>query len=242
MRKRQIFLYILIAIVLAAIALFLIRTIPGSDIDTVPVVLPSAAPNDGSDLAEPSPEPTQSAITVDADTVQSALRTLSRADSYSRTITAESFWSGGSSSQSIEVAVRSGSTRLTVSAEGAPTKNILIADGEKWIWYSDSDQVFHGDAAAADADQYQTLLSYEDILELDRNCILEASYDQFDGRMCIFVRYTSGSFGYESRAHIDVASGLLISLETYDEGRLIYRMVSSQPDLSTPDESVFVHP
>lgn len=242
MRKRQMFLYILIALVLAATAWFLIEMMPGSDAGTVPVVLPSLPPEDSS-AADSTPRPTEEAITVDADNVQVALRTLSRAENYTRSLSVESFWSGGSSTQTIEVSVRGGSTKLAItSSDTAYVQHILISEGEKWIWYSDSNAVYHGSAFDSDSDRYQTLLSHEEILDLDRESILEAAIVEYDGSMCIFVRYISGLMAYENHAYIDLGSGLLCALETYDGEALIYRMSSTPADLSTPDESVFVHP
>lgn len=240
MRKRQIFLYILIFIVLGATVLFLIEMTPGSDADTVPVVLPTLAPDDDAS-ADATPKPTEQAITVTADNVQVALKTLSRAENYTRRLSVENFWSGGSSSQTIDVAVSGGSTKLAISSNGS-TRHVLISGGEKWIWYSDSEAVFHGVSAEDDSDRYQTLLSYEDILDLPREAIKEAAITSYEGSMCIFVRYISGAMSYENHAYIDLSSGLLCGLETYDGDALIYRMSSAEADLSTPDESVFVHP
>ena len=242
MRKRQIFLYILIALVLGATVLFLVEMTPGSDPGTVPVVLPTLVPDDDA-AADATPEPTEQAITVTADNVQVALQTLSRAENYTRTLSVENFWSGGSSSQTIEVAFSNGSTKLAISSgEGSSIRHILISQNEKWIWYSDSQAVYHGASAENDSDRYQTLLSYEDILALPRESIKEAAIISYEGSMCIFVRYTSGAMSYENHAYIDLGSGLLRGLETYDGDTLIYRMSSTEADLSTPDESVFVHP
>lgn len=243
MKKRQTLLYIILAIVLAAIVWLIFFILPSSDPAPVPIVLPTQTPDDSAQLSTPQPEPTEQALVVTADTVQAVLETLRRADSYSRSLTVESFWSGGSSSQTIEVAVSGGSTRLNISSgDNEPTQHILISGDEKWIWYSDSEAVYHSSAQDFESDRYQTLLSYEDILSLDRENILEASHFLYEDTMCVYVRYISGLLGYESRAYIELSSGLLLALETYDGDQLIYKMSSGAIDLSTPDESLFVPP
>lgn len=243
MKARSNILYILIFLVLAATVWFIFLAAPASEIDTVPVILPTAAPDDedannGND-ADDGPQ----MIAVTTDSVQTVIRTLSRADGYSRTICAESFWSGGVSRQNIDVWVRDDAAKLAISrANGTDTKYVLIDDGEKWIWYSDSNRVYRGEAAENEADQYQTLLSYEHILELDSECITDAGYIEYGGTMCVYVRYTSGELGYDHICYISVESGLVMGEESYDGETLIYRMSSTVADLSTPEDEVFEHP
>lgn len=243
MRRRQTILYILTAIVLGMVVWIVFSFFPSSQVNTVPVVLPTAPADEGDDEKDKPQDISELEVSISVDNVQIALETVARADNYSRILTVESFWSGGSSSQTIDVAARSGNVKMIISRpDDTLIKYILIADGEKWIWYSDSETVYRGAAAENEADRWQTLLSYEDILTLDKGNILEATFDEYAGEMCIYVRYISGEFDYENRAWIDVDSGLLMAQETYDGDGLIYRMSSTAPDLSTPDESIFAKP
>lgn len=243
MKKKSVFLYILIFLVLAAIIWLIFLSASSSEIDTVPVILPTEAVDGGNADPDRIEQNETHTIAVTPDTVQAVIRTLSRADNYSRTLTVESFWSGGSSSQTISVWNRGSSVKMTVSrADGSVSKNILIDNNKKWIWYSGSDEVFHGAAAETEADEYQTLLTYENVLELDKSAITDAGYIQYNEEMCIYVRYASGEFAYDNLCYISIATGLLMGSEIYDGDKLIYRMSSTVPDISTPDESVFSKP
>lgn len=243
MKARSNLLYILIFLVLVATLWYIFLAAPASDTDTVPVILPTTAPDDEDKENESSATDGSQLIAVTTDSVQTVIRTLSRADGYSRTISAESFWSGGGNTQNIDVWVRDDAAKLAISrADGTNTKYVLINGGEKWIWYSDSNRVYHGEAAENEADRYQTLLTYEHILELDSGNITDAGYTDYGGSMCIYVRYTSGELGYDSICYISVESGLMMGEESYDGDTLIYRMSSTLPDLSTPEDSVFEHP
>lgn len=243
MKKRQTLLYIIIAAVACIAVVLMVYILPGLSQPDIPIVLPTDTPDPDGENGENGKDPTQQDITVTTENVQIVLQTISRAENYSRTLSIESFWSGGSSSQTIEVAARGDSCKMSISQpESETTKYILISGSEKWIWQSDSDNIYHGPAGENDEDRYQTLLSYEDILALDTDGIIEAYSGLYQEAMCICVRYTSGRLGYESLAYIDISSGLLLGLETYDGQELIYRMSSTLPDLSTPDESFFEHP
>ena len=245
MKKRGVFFYILIFLALAAVAGLVFFLAPGRQVSTPPVLLPTPQLPDSS--APPAQESVTGgqAIAVTPATVQTVIATLYRSDSYSRSLTVQDFWSGGSRIRSFQVWVRGDSLRLTVSDTDEPAQvleNLLIKDGEKWIWYGDDSGVYRGPALPGDADAYQTILTYEDLLAAPAEDILDADYRDFSEKNCVYVRWRSGALGYVSECWIDPDTGLLMGERRYDGDILIYSMDSSSPDLTTPDESVFTAP
>lgn len=233
-------LYVLIAVLAAALVYLVLRLSPNASVDTPAVILPSpAAESDNQPDSAAGPE--NRVIDVTPETVQAAVGMLSRAGSYSRMIIAETFWNGGSAVRSINVAVSGDRARLTVSDQRG-VKNVLISGDEMWIWYPDSKTVYAGPAGDSAADEYQSLLTYEDILRIDPASITDAGYMDYNGDNCIYAEYVDGELGYVSRFWVSVTTGLLMGGETRDGETLVYRMSSSPPDISTPDESVFVPP
>ena len=239
MRDRAVFIGVAAAVLVIVLIVLAVNLLPGSAPDTAQVLLPeetsSLAPDDAGAAEE------DRVISVTPETLQSALSTLTRAQEYTRTVTAESFWSGGESERSIDVAVSGGSTALTVTESGK-VKHILLLGEEKHIWYDGSAQVYSGPAAEKDADEYQGILTYEDILTLDASAIREAGYEQYAGEQCLFAEYTQGVFGYVSRVWVSMESGLLMGSETYDGEELIFRVSATAPVLTAPEESVFALP
>ena len=132
--------------------------------------------------------------------------------------------------------------RLRISGEGEVQEDLLFSGGDVWIWYSDSSDIYRGAAGSGGADAWQTLLTYEDMLGAPASDILDAGYTVFSGTDCIYVRWRSGTLGYLSECYIDPVTGLLMGERCYDGEKLIYSMDSSVPDITTPDESVFVLP
>lgn len=243
--KRGLFFYVLIALALLALAGLIWALAPGKSPETPAVVL-SLPPAPDSSAAPSTEAPAEdSVIEVTTETVQTAISTLRRAEGYSRHLTVQSFWNGGSSTTEIDAHIRGEDVRLTVRESGAPPteqKNILIKGGKAWIWYEGETGVWHGSAREGDADAYQTLLTYEDVLTLDKSAILDAGYTAYQGENCLFVRYTAGELGYEHLCYISDATGLLMGTETYDGDVLVYAMRSSAPELEEPDAALFESP
>jgi len=240
MKKRGIFNYILIVLALLAVAALIFILSPGNEPETPAVLLPTVAPSDAGSAAVTDAPEGQQVISVTPDTVQTALATLQRADTYSRTLTVERFWAGGSSTEVLDVWAQGDRLRLAIRTQsGDAVKNVLLDGEDKWIWYSDREGTFHGEVRDGDADAYQTILTYEDVLALDKANITDAGFTDYDGENCIYVRYITGEFLYENVCYVSVDSGLLAGQETYDGEILIYAMHSTLPDLTPPDETVF---
>ena len=242
MKKRGAFFSVLVALSLAALAGLVALLAPGAAPDTPPVSLaePPAVTPDAATGPEDGAE--DRTLEVNAATVQTVVALLRRAESYSRVLTVQSYWTGGSSETEYEVHVRANQTRVTVRDGSAVERNILLRDGEIRIWYSDAEGVYRGPAEAGDADAWQSIPSYEDLLRLPPEAILEAGYTVYNGETAVYARYVAGPFGYETSCYVSDRNGLLIGSETYDGDVLIYAMRSSPVDISTPDDSVFELP
>ena len=241
MKNRNVFFYIIIVLALLAVAGLVFLLAPGSTPDTPPVHLSTPAPTEsgsGSEVEEIS-----TTLAVNPATVQAALATLDRIETYSRTLQVADFYSGGSRSRVIEICAKDGALRLDIAADssGAPA-HVLLNGGQKWLWYDDDANVYTGPAAEGDADAYQTILTYEDVLSAPAEDILDAGYTDFDGTDCIFVRWRFGTLGYESECYVDPRTGLLMGERCYDGETLIYSMDSSRPEFSAPDDSRFAAP
>lgn len=234
MRDRRLTIISISTIALAILALVLALFI-GVGTDTAPVLLPSAGGSTSGDGG--------SFATVTPSTVQAVIETLSRPDSYSRTAVAEDFWDGGSGATQLRTWVSGGKTRINI-LRGGVTENILVTEDGVWIWYDNADGVFHSAEPAedGDADLWMRAVSYERLLDLPAEDISGAGYTRFAGESCIWAEYVTGEFGYRERAYVCVNNGILMGVETYDGDRLIYRLTSGSPSVTTQDESLFTPP
>jgi hypothetical protein len=198
-----------------------------------------------------------SLVDVNRETVQDVIATLRRPTEYSRDVRVESFWSGGSVAYNFSTAFSGG--RVSLRTTSGTKKNVVIQDGTVYVWYDGDTRVYSApvadtavtDAAVADtasadaiADEYEMLLTYEDVLALAPYSILAANVTTAtpDGDSSIYVRYQSGELGYVTECHISVRLGLLTDATIYDGETIIYTMTAGDCTLAPADETLFVVP
>ena len=177
-------------------------------------------------------------VEVTPETVQRVIERLARPDNYSRTVTIERYWSGGSGLTNAAVFAVGGWTRVDVTESGGETRHVITGDGKSWIWYGADERVFTG-AAALSADEEQSIPTYEEILLLDMERIAAADYRTLDGVNCIYVETAPDDSGYVDRYWVSVDSGLLVAAERDNGNRTIYRMVGLEVEIGGADEREF---
>lgn len=181
-------------------------------------------------------------LEVTPETVQAVVETLRRPERYTRRITVERLWSGGSGTRSITASV-SGKVTRTDGTEPDGRVRHSITDGETtYIWYDAEETYFSGAAGDISADQEQSIPTYENILDLNQTGIVQADYRIFSGEECIFVETAADELGYVQRYWVSVGSGLLIGAERLQKGETVYRMAAQPVSETLPTAADFVLP
>lgn len=235
MKNRTLIVVLIALVVVAAVlASFGLYLFPGQ----IPrVELPSAGTGSPQQTASPTAPGDGEFLTVEvtADTVQAVIATLSRADSYTRTLTVQDFWGEGeddSSATAVTVWVDGGWTRTQVTPPSGRTQNAVIHGDELWLWYDRDRDYVTLPAGEHTADLTQRFPTYEDVLRLEPEDITDAGYAAYGNWNCVYAEAADRELGCLYRYWVDVGSGLLVAAETEQEGRVIYRMTASA--LQTP--------
>jgi len=187
-------------------------------------------------------------VEITPETVQAVISTLSRPESYSRDLLIESFWDGGQVAFSIATAVHGGVTSLRVSPEVGNEKRIIVTPVNLYIWYSDDKVPFIGGPGLTGdgyrtADEYQMLASYENILDLSIEDLIDAGYTEYEGEDCIYIEHLTKELGYTAMYYVSIRLGLIIGAEEFDEaGMLIYRMRAGECRFGGFDPGMFTLP
>ncbi|MBR2667466.1 MAG: hypothetical protein IKD96_04820 [Oscillospiraceae bacterium] len=202
---------------------------------TAPVLLPS--PEDGA--AQPGSisagDTDVLRVGVTPETVQAVIATLSRPESYARTLTMEYFWGeSGSGSASAQVWVQNDCMRLRMTQPDGMIRNVLVGGGRCCIWYDGGSGWYEYSAADYTADREQRIPTYEDILALDPSAITAANYVNLNGTDCIYVE-TAETNGSVECYWVDVTTGLLTCSETRVDGAVVYRVTGGR--ISAPSEA-----
>ena len=240
MKKRKISLLLPVVGAIMLVLVAVVVLVVASPEDTAPVILPATEDRTPADSAAEGAD----VLTVSNENVQAVIATLARAGSYSREITAESFWDGGSAETVFSVWAH-GETLRVETRQGERVKNMILTPDDCWIWYGDAaDKAYHGagENDIRDMDEWLGLPTYEDVLKIPTREIRESGYCEFAGDSCIYVVYTSGELNYSETVYVSVTTGLVMGMEIYDGQNLIYRMESTLPELSTPADELFLPP
>lgn len=210
--------------------------------DTAKIQLPTPA---ASQSQAPVGEDEYVRVEITTETVQYVVEhTLTRPESYGRTVTIEDFWGEGQSGVTrATVWVDGGWTHTTATLPGGAVRHSIVGDGQFWLWYEGNSRVLTGSADENSADlEGQRIPTYEDVLKLKQSEIADAGYEDKEGVSCIFVETVPDSQGYAERYWISTDSGLLSCAETRLEGQLIYRMSAFSVDRPVPENASFALP
>ena len=229
--------FVMLAVVVMALML------GGSLRRSTHITLPASG--EGQSRTEESQTPSGGALTlveIRPDTVQSAIASLSRPVTYCRTVTAEQFWSGGSGYYETFAAVSGPWTRTDRTLPDGQTRHALTNGEETYIWYNDGTEVFAAPAEGISGDDEQSIPTYEEILELPTESIVEADYQVLQEMNCIYVETAEDMDGYALRYWVSVRSGLLVAAEKLLAGEIIYRMSAPEGEETEPVPSDFTLP
>ena len=81
------------------------------------------------------------------------------------------------------------------------------------------------------ADLAQHIPTYEDVLALDTEAIVDANYVTRDGVPCIYVETAVDTLGYLERYWVSTDNGLLVSSETVKDDVVVMRMRSTDAEV-----------
>lgn len=182
-------------------------------------------------------------IEIKPTTVQAAIATLERPDSYAQLLVVEWLWESSSVLSPLTAYVYDDLTRIDTIRPDGRTRHVITDGLRTAVWYDDEVSYYMGNAGDVSPDQEQSVPTYEDILQMDPQQIAKADYRVFSGENCIFLETVPDEFGIVQRYWVSVAHGLLIGAEHVENGVTFYRVASQQIAAeSTLSEQLFLLP
>lgn len=237
-RKLNVITWALVILTVVIVALMLMSNLRRSSRVTLPDT--ETAMEDSTHL--PTEGDALTVVEVTPETVQSAVATLARPARYSRTVTVEYLWTGGSRTAEAAVAVRDGWTRTDRTLPDGQVRHALTDGSVTYVWYNDETALYSGPAGEITADTEQSIPTYEDVLALSVEDIAQADYREVSDVRCIYVETAADLWGYVQRYWISVDTGLLVVAERLQDGETVYRMASLTVDGAAPAEALFTLP
>ena len=206
------------------------------------VVLPDTSTSAGDSAEQTSGGSAIQVVEVTPETVQAAIATLHRPEAYSRSVTVEYLWNGGSSMSEITVSASGGWSRTDRTLPDGQTRHAITNGETTYIWYNGETDVFTGPAGEISPDAEQTIPTYEDVLALAPEQIAQADYRMVSDVRCIYVETAEDDWGYVQRYWVSVDTGLLAVAERLQDGETVYRMAALTVDETAPDAKTFTLP
>lgn len=233
-RKLSIIIAAFVGAIIITAVLFSVLS-PGGEAPVISLPSPSSD-SGGSDTG---------LVSVNSETVQTAIATLSRCEAYFREYNVTTYCQDCSAQSVVKVWQSGENTRIAIKQDDI-SKNTLFRDDTVYIWYDDdSSAVFTSSADSYDPqslDRSARLIYYEDLLNADSEQIVDAGYVEKSGENCIYAEYFSEDLNYVNQIFVSVNTGLLVAAEVYEGEVLTYSMETVSTNLATPEDEVFVPP
>ena len=241
-QKNKLVLSLLIALVIivAMLSSFGLNLFVKSGAEIVlPTPLPSGAVVPGGEN-DPDTSGLVQKVEVDRQTVQSVIATLARPGNYARTVTVEmSTGESQSGNFTAEVLVDGNWTSVQLTQDSQPMgKQHTIVNydpktgtGTLYRWYARGVAVKSWPVGKDGPDLAQHMPTYEDVLKLEPDAIVEAGFVARDGIPCVYVQTSVGELGYLERYWVSTDSGLLVAAETAKGDQVVMRMSASEADV-----------
>lgn len=230
--------------VLAAAAVLVALMLGGSLSRTAHITLPPSDPPPDPAAGDSAGGGALTVVEITPETVQAAVASLSRPEDYGRSVTVEYFWPGGGGQHELYAIVRGPWTRVDRGLPDGSTR-ISVTNGETtyiWYGYEENAEVYAAPAGSISADDEQSIPTYEDILALPPEDIVQADYRPLEALSCIYVETAADGGGYSLRYWVSVETGLLVRAEKLLGEDAVYRMTSLYVDETRYDASRFTLP
>ena len=181
-------------------------------------------------------------VDVTPETVQSIVASLSRPESYYRELTVETYWTGGSHSTSVQFWQDHDWSHTRQVLPSGAVRHDITGDETTYYWYEGSESYRSFPADQYSADLTQHIPTYEDVLDLDTDTIVQTGYERRDVWPCVYLQVQVSDTVVE-RYWISTDTGLLVSAEREQSGQLVYRMTAyTQVQTPCPTTASFALP
>lgn len=118
----------------------------------------------------------------------------------------------------------------------------ITGDETTYYWYEGSESYRSFPADQYSADLTQHIPTYEDVLDLDTDTIVQTGYERRDVWPCVYLQVQVSDTVVE-RYWISTDTGLLVSAEREQNGQLVYRMTAyTQVQTPCPTTASFALP
>ena len=205
-------------------------------------------PGQGSAVIDPSPEIGQAnrdqlqIVEINRTNFLAVLQTLQRPEIYQ--LQSETTYYYRDSSSTLKSQLWKGQPGMRISqmnAQNEQAQQVLLTDNWVYVWSADS-EVARFEKQSRDADLYRRTPTYEDLLKLSAEEILEGRVEELEGQLCLYAKTKDTLTGEEEQWYILAENGLLLYAEGTLDGQMTYQTRMTQLQLEMEDSQLFLLP
>lgn len=180
---------------------------------------------------------------ITTENVQQVVASLARPKAYSATVTNTLHWGGTWDDIDATQYVRNGITLIAYyNAENVQERYEVVEDDVYYSWRRDGTAQYSASTGSLNSDDMSMIPTYENVIALNQNDIVDAGVRTVNGESCIFVTVNDTQNGYEVTYWISTVSGLLIQADYTRDGQLARSVVVSDIVREIPAAALYVLP
>ena len=217
-----------VLLIAAIVGFMLFNFVFGRDSHAIPLPQQPVTPT----APQPPAQYEVGRIEVTRENAQAVISTLSRLQNYSRNVRVTTFWEGGHADFYFNVTIYGEAASIVSNSQASAQRHVIIANGKHYIWHAGETQPFVGyvdvlGSAERVADEWQMLVTFEDVLQVNPYDIIGAGHTTFGNIGCIYITYRTPLLGFLRTYYISIEHGLVIAAFEYDQnGVLTYEMMA----------------
>lgn len=182
-------------------------------------------------------------VTVNADNVQAVIATLSRPQAYGYTAEKTYYYPSGSALSLSLVRVSGDRGRVDVfDTTGTVYKQLVCTSAKVYIWGKGELSYYTADRAAFSLEDEAGVPTYESILAISADDIIDAGVREHNGRLCVYLTSSYELGRYTREWYVDIDSGLMYSCDTREGGELVCSVICRDMTIGEQDGGLFVLP
>lgn len=204
-------------------------------------------PGQGSAVIETNPQLEQSnltqlqAVRIDRTNIQAVLASLSRPESYSLESNTVYYYRESTTTLTSRMWSADGCVRIAQQEPDGTDRQLLLTESWIYLWSGEETPARffrqEGDEAL-----YRRAPSYQDLLALPTDAILEGGTVQREEGLCLYARSLDELTGESEEWYVLAENGLLLEAQGTLEGRPTYQYRLTALSQEPPEDAVFLLP
>lgn len=205
-------------------------------------------PGQGSAVIDPSPEISESnrgqlqTVLIDRTNIQAVIKSLQRPETYQLQSETTYFYRDTYTVVQSQLWKTGPVVRISQSENGEH-QNVQILMTDKWLYlWDEEEKVVRFEKQSRDADLYRRTPTYEDLLKLPADQILEGSVVELEEQLCLYAKTKDGLTGEIEQWYILAENGLLLYADGTLEGQMTYQNSMAELKLEVEGQDLFLLP